>query len=291
MDHWDPLRAREIIEAESCRFSIGATPFLQGLLDAYTTAGVENCSLTGFICGGADVPADLIRDARRVLGIWAARAYGSSEVPCHVMGGPALDEQTCAETDGVPLAEGSDARLHEAVNGVGEILLRAPQMFLGYLDPDLNADAFSADGFFYSGDLGEIGPRGEITIRGRQKDIIVRGGENISAKQVEDALYRHPSVRAVAVVAMPDPVLVERGCAFVVPDGAPPTLATLAGLLEQTGLAKPKWPERLVIVDELPMTASGKVQKFKLRERIRETLEREAALASEPPQPANRSRI
>ncbi|MCH2173956.1 AMP-binding protein [Myxococcota bacterium] len=276
MDEWDPQRARRIIETEQCRFCIGATPFLQGLLQTYEGTEPEDCSLTGFICGGADVPADLIRDARRDMGIWAARAYGSSEVPCHVMGGPSLDERTCAETDGIPLAEGSEARLHQAVDGVGELLLRAPQMFLGYLDADLNADAFSEDGFFFSGDLGEIGSRGEITIRGRQKDIIVRGGENISAKQVEDALYRHPSVQSVAVVAMPDPVLVERGCAFVVPEGPSPTLRMLVDHLEQAGLAKPKWPERLEVVAELPMTASGKVQKFKLRERIRDILAHEA---------------
>ncbi len=278
MDVWDPARAREIIEAEQCRFSIGATPFLQGLLDAYRAAGTGECALHGFICGGADVPADLIRAARRELGMWAGRCYGSSEVPAYVIGGRDQSEHICAETDGIPMLPGSEARLHEAVDGVGELLLRGPQMFLGYLDPALNADSFTADGFFHSGDLGEIGPDGEVTIRGRKKDIILRGGENVSAKQVEDALYRHPKVGAVAVVAMPDPVLVERGCAFVVPAGSPPSLAELTAFLGEQGLAKQKWPERLEIVDELPATASGKVQKFRLREQIRELLAREAAL-------------
>ena len=274
LDVWDPERARQLIETERCRYSVGATPFLQGLLDAYAGA---DCSLRGFLCGGADVPPEIIKTARRELDLWAARAYGSSEVPTYVMGGPAYDEHICAETDGVPLADGSDARLHEGVNGVGELLLRAPQMFLGYLDPELNADSFTEDGFFHSGDLGEIGARGEVTIRGRKKDIILRGGENISAKQVEDALYQHPAVQAVAVVAMPDPVMVERGCAFVVPAGDPPTLTQLTGFLNEQGLAKQKWPERLEIVSELPATPSGKIQKFKLRDQIRQTLKDEAA--------------
>ena len=278
MDVWNPERARELVEAEECRFSIGATPFLQGLLEAYAATGGGESALTGYCCGGADVPPDLIKRARRELDIWAMRAYGSSEVPVYCMGGPGFDERICAETDGMPVP-GAEARLDGAAGGVGELLLRAPQMFLGYLDSELNAESFSDDGFFHSGDLGQIGPDGEVTIRGRKKDIIIRGGENISAKQVEDALYRHPAVAEVAIVAMPDPVLGERGCAFVVPgDGGAPTLAELAAFLGGEGLAKQKWPERLEIVPELPLTASGKIQKFKLRDRIRELLAREGAV-------------
>ena len=277
MDVWDPERAREIVEAERSRFSVGATPFLQGLLDAYAASGGGECALSVYCCGGADVPPDLIRRARRELDLWAMRAYGSSEVPVYCMGGPGFDERICAETDGMPVA-GAEARLDGAAGGVGELLLRAPQMFVGYLDDGLNAESFTSDGFFRSGDLGEIGPDGEVAIRGRKKDIIIRGGENVSAKQVEDALYRHPAVAEVAIVAMPDPVLGEKGCAFVVPDGdAAPTLAQLGAFLGREGLAKQKWPERLEIVSELPLTASGKVQKFKLRDRIREILAGEGA--------------
>lgn len=277
MDVWDPARARELIETEQCRFTSGTTPFLQGLLDAYAAAGDESCALRIFSCGGADVPPEIIRIAREKLVDTACRAYGSSEVPAYCLGGPEFDERINAETDGIPVAPKSDARLLDPVDGVGELLLRGPQMFLGYLDARLNDESFTEDGFFHTGDLGRIGPQGEVTIVGRKKDIILRGGENISAKQVEDALYKHPAVREVAIVAMPDPVLVERGCAFVIPVGdAPPTLAQLTRLLEELGLAKQKWPERLEIVDELPVTASGKVQKFKLRDRIRELLAREA---------------
>ena len=272
MDVWDPERARQLIETEKSRFSVGATPFLQGLLDAYATAGGSQSSLAVYCCGGADVPPDLIKSARRELGLWAMRAYGSSEVPVYCTGGPGLDERICAETDGVPVP-GAEARLEGASGGVGELLLRAPQMFVGYLDSELNAESFTGDGFFHSGDLGEIGPDGEVVIRGRKKDIIIRGGENVSAKQVEDALYRHPAVGEVAIVAMPDPVMGEKGCAFVVPAAADaPTLPQLTAFLGQEGLAKQKWPERLEIVPELPLTASGKIQKFKLRDRIREIL-------------------
>ena len=276
MDVWDPERARQLIEAERCRFTVGATPFLQGLLDAYAAAGDASCALRGFGCGGADVPPDIIRTAREKLVEMACRSYGSSEVPAYCLGGPGMGERINAETDGVPACANAEARLLESEDGGGELLLRAPQMCLGYLDASLNEEAFTEDGFFRTGDLARLGPRGEVTITGRKKDIILRGGENISAKQVEDALYGHPKVRDVAIVAMPDPVLVERACAFVVPAGDPPTLAQLTQLLDELGLAKPKWPERLEIVDELPVTPSGKVQKFKLRERVRELLAREA---------------
>ena len=148
-------------------------------------------------------------------------------------------------------------------------MVKGPELFAGYLDAGLNDAAFSADGYFRTGDLASVDSRGAITIRGRQKDIIVRGGENISAKEVEDVLYTHPLVREVAVVAMPDPVLVERVCAFVVPaEERGPTLADLVTFLDSIGLARQKYPERLELVTELPMTASGKVQKFVLRQSL-----------------------
>jgi len=152
-------------------------------------------------------------------------------------------------------------------------LLRGPDVFLGYLDASLNLDAFTDGGFFRTGDLASIASSGAVTIRGRHKDIIVRGGENISAKEVEDVLFEHPAVSEVAVVAMPDPVMVERSCAFVVPkEGATVSLASLAAFLDDHHLARQKYPERVEIVSELPKTASGKVQKFVLREQIAKKL-------------------
>ena len=158
----------------------------------------------------------------------------------------------------------------------GELWVRGPELFLGYLDRSLNAGAIDEQGWFHTGDLATEDGQA-IIIRGRRKDIIIRGGENLSAKQIEDCLYRHGSVREVAVVAMPDPAMGEKACAFVVPEGAPPTLPELAAWLESSGLARQKCPERLEITEELPKTPSGKVQKFLLRQRISDLLAREGA--------------
>jgi cyclohexanecarboxylate-CoA ligase len=164
-------------------------------------------------------------------------------------------------------------------------VVRGPELFLGYLDPALNAAAFTDDGHFRTGDLASVDALGAVTIRGRQKDIILRGGENISAKEVEELLIEHPAVREVAVVAMPDPVLVEKACAFVVPEpGEGFDLGAMTAHLEKYRLARQKFPERLELVAELPMTASGKVQKFVLRDAIRASLAQEqgAAAADRP---------
>ncbi len=275
LDVWDPAAAVSLIEREACRFTMGATPFLHGMVEEHLRRGHPS-ALRIFMCGGADVPPPLVRRATGVLDAHVARVYGSSEFPTYCCGRPGDDLDICADTDGMPIGP-VESRLDGERAGVGELLLKGPDLFLGYLDADLNAAAFSSDGFFRSGDLAIIDHSGAVTIRGRQKDIIVRGGENISAKEVEDLLYGHPLVSEVAVVAMPDPVLVERVCAFVVPvQGASLTLADVVEHLDGKGLARQKYPERLELVDGLPMTASGKVQKYLLRERL------EAGRGAEP---------
>jgi cyclohexanecarboxylate-CoA ligase len=269
LDIWDPAAAVDLVERESCRVTVGATPFLHGMVEEHARRGRPS-SLRIFMCGGADVPPPLVRRATDVLDAHVARVYGSSEFPTFCCGRPGDDRDVCADTDGMPIGPVS-SRLDAETDGVGELLVKGPDLFLGYLDAGLNAAAFSEDGFFRTGDLASIDRRGAVTIRGRQKDIIIRGGENISAKEVEDLLYGHPLVREAAVVAMPDPVLVERVCAFVVPlEGANLTLDDLVGFLDGKGLARQKYPERLELVDELPTTASGKVQKYLLRQRLRD---------------------
>jgi cyclohexanecarboxylate-CoA ligase len=274
LDIWDPVVAADLVERERCRFTVGATPFLQGLTDVYEARGARS-ALRAFACGGADVPPDLVRRARRVLGTAVVRVYGSTEMPTLTCGHPDDPEHIAADTDGRTIGP-VELRLLDEHDGVGELAVRGPELFLGYLDPALNDDAFFDDGFFATGDLASFDSEGAVTIRGRKKDIIIRGGENIAAKEVEDLLYGHPDVQEVVVVAMPDQKLGEKVCAFGVPaPGAGPDVTTFRVYLEKHRIARQKFPERVELVSELPKTASGKIQKFVLRERIRATVERE----------------
>lgn len=267
LDVWNPEIAADLIEANRCRFVMAATPFLQGLVDTYERRGARS-ALATFLCGGADVPPALIRRAGAVMGTDASRIYGSSEFPTFCTGRPGDDPSVKADTDGLPIGPVA-MRLDDIGDGLGELLVKGPELFVGYLDPALNAESFTADGYFRTGDLARIDGRGAITICGRNKDVINRGGEKISAKQVEDLLFQHDMVAQVAVTSMPDPVLVEKMCAFVVPKpGCAPSLRDLTRFLDRAGLARQKFPERLEIRDSLPTTASGKVQKFKLRESL-----------------------
>lgn len=263
VDVWNPQRAVEVIEEVGCRFTAAATPFLQNLTERYEHEG-RRSALSYFACGGADVPPDLVRQAACVLGSYVCRVYGSSEFPTFTFGPLDASENQRAETDGYPVGE-VHYRLDEVSDGVGELLVRGPELFHGYLDAALNDDAFTADGFFRTGDLASVDESGFIRIRGRKKDIIIRKGENISAREVEDHLYAHEAVRDVAVIALPDPKRGERVCAVVVAADPELRLEDLTEHLSRRRLAKQKWPEQLELVAELPRTASGKVQKFVLR--------------------------
>jgi non-ribosomal peptide synthetase component E (peptide arylation enzyme) len=179
------------------------------------------------------------------------------------------------------VAPGTESDVAEGQTG--ELLVRGPCTIRGYYNaPERNAEAFTADGYYRSGDLmrlREIGGARYLVFEGRVKDVVDRGGEKINCAEVENALTLHPQVGAVACVAMPDALYGERLCAFVVgrQDCAPPSLAALTGFLADYGLAKFKWPERLELIDDLPMTSSGKVSKPRMREMIVEILNREAA--------------
>jgi cyclohexanecarboxylate-CoA ligase len=270
LDLWDPAMARQMIEEHRCRFTVSATPFLQGLTDVYHNSAIGS-ALRYFACGGADVPPDLIRRAEAVLRCHVSRIYGSSEFPTVSGGSAESSRPENAETDGRPIGP-VEVRLDDLQDGVGELLARGPECFHGYLDSRLNDPAFTEDGFFRTGDLATISADGAITIRGRKKDIIIRNGENISAKEVEDLLYTHPAIADVAIVAVPDPSTGERACAVVVVrDGAELTLVDISEHLGRLGIAKQKLPERLSVVDQLPRTASGKIQKHLLRQQLTRT--------------------
>ena len=267
---WDADAGADLIERHGCTVCVGATPFLRGLTEAYRRRG-RSSSLRAFICGGADVPPSLVRAAEGVLGSTVARAYGLTEMPTVTCGGPDDPEAIRADTDG-RLTGSSQARLAAPAAGTGELEVRGPELCLGYLDPADTAASFTADGWFRTGDLARLGPDQDVTIVGRAKDIVVRGGENISMKEVEDYLAAHPHIADVAIVGVPDEVLGERACAFVVARDRAPSLEEVASYLSAQGIARHKLPEYLLVAETLPRTLSGKIQKFRLRQQAVELL-------------------
>jgi acyl-CoA synthetase (AMP-forming)/AMP-acid ligase II len=272
-ESWDADRAVNDIQAMGCTFMAGATPFLQGLIEASERAGTALPGLRRFICGGASVPPELVRRGlSRFPNAVVSRAYGSSEVPLVCPGiRDRIEAEERAETDGECEAElrilGPDGEL--APEGTpGEIAVRAPRMFLGYLDPRDDEGPFLDDGFFMMGDLGRRIDGRYLQITGRTKDIIIRKGENISPLEIENALTRHDAVRQAAVIGVPDPERGEMVAAFVIPsEGCSFTFADMTAHLDRLGLAKQKFPERLEVVTSLPVNSVGKVQKNKLREK------------------------
>ena len=279
MERWDAAEAVALIDREQVAASMGATPFLHELLNEAVRQGRRLPSLRLFACGGAEVPPALIRRCADVLeNCRAFRVYGSSEAPLVTLG--FVREGTldlAAGTDGEVVHY--DVRIVDdegravPVGDEGEICVRGPAMALGYADAAQCAQGFDADGFFATGDLGRLTPEHAIVVTGRKKDLINRGGEKISAKEIEDILHRHPAVYEAAVVAMPHERLGEGVCAYVVTrSGQGLDFAQLQECMARSGVARQKHPERLVLVDSMPRTASGKVQKDRLRQDIRERL-------------------
>lgn len=265
LPRWDPTEFLATVERERGTFSGGATPFLRGAADHPDLDRFDLSSFRLFPCGGADVPPELIRRAQQRLGVRTGRGYGSTEFPSITSSaGPGEDDDKRAETDGRPIGE-NRIRLAD-----GEVEAIGPELFLGYLDATLDASAFTADGWLRTGDLGTIDAAGYLTITGRAKDIVIRLGEKIPAPEVEGLLRRHPDVAAVAIVPVPDPRTGERACACVVTTaGAPaPSLEDLTRFLTERGLARRRLPEQLVVLDALPLTPGGKVDKRALRDRL-----------------------
>lgn len=261
-DRWDAEAAVDLVEANGCTFTVSATTFLLGFTRVHEERGTRS-SLRVFVCGGAEIGPLLCRRARTAMGTAVVRTYGSTELPTFTLGDPFGDPGLAGDSDGA-VVPGASWRTDPET---GELLVRGEELFLGYLDAALDAVAFTPDGYFHTGDLVRIDAEGYGRVVGRTKDIIIRGGENLSAIEIEDHVQLHPGVAAVAVVAVPDPTMGERACAYVVlADGGALTLAELREFLVGQGLAVQKSPERLEIVSELPHTASGKVQKFKLRQ-------------------------
>jgi acyl-CoA synthetase (AMP-forming)/AMP-acid ligase II len=224
--------------------------------------------------GGAPKPPEVHYEVQReVGGRGTVHGYGMTEVPMIAQGSPHDTDEQLANTDGAPVV-GADVRIVKldgspaGPDEEGEIRVKGPMVFRGYTDPALNAEAFDADGYFRTGDLGKLRPDGHLSITGRLKDVIVRKGENISAKEIEDLLYKHPKVAEVAVIGLPDPERGERVCAVVQPaPGEPLTFQEMVDYCRQAGLMTQKIPEQLELrTDEMPRAGTGKIVKNKLKE-------------------------
>jgi cyclohexanecarboxylate-CoA ligase len=272
-DVWNAKVALQRIRDHGVTFAMGATPFLADLVDLAAREGGAG-SLKTFLSAGAPIPRQLVKRAGEDVGFKVLSAYGMTENL--LVSATRLDdpEQKVYETDGTPTA-GVELRVvdHKAERlrpgEAGRLLTRGTSTFVGYLKrPELyNVDR---DGWFDTGDLARLDADGYVTITGRWKDVIIRGGENIPVVEIENVLYRHAAIRQIAIVAMPDERLGERPCAFaVLREQATLNFAEMQEFLQQSGVARSYWPERLELVESLPMTASGKIQKFVLRDMAR----------------------
>ena len=277
MAQWDVDLAIDLIETAGATACVSATPFLKELVDSCHAKGKHLPGFRLFACGGASVPPSLIQAAWDTLAdCRAVRVYGSTEVPLVTVGYTAPEErQLAAETDGrifnydVRIVDDTDVDVEPGKEG--EILARGPAMMLGYGDAEQNSQAFTVDGYFRTGDIGRIHGADGIVITDRKKDIIIRGGENIAAREVEETLLASESVAEVAVVAVPHRRLGEGVAACIVPSaGCEVTMEMMNETLKSSGLAKQKWPQHISRYDTLPKTASGKVQKEILRQQLRD---------------------
>jgi acyl-CoA synthetase (AMP-forming)/AMP-acid ligase II len=274
-EQFDPVASTELLAREGVTLAGAGTVFHQAYLarqrlDPGTPLFPRARVFPG---GAAPKPPRLHHEIKAEMGgAGVCAGWGLTEAPLLTMAGPEDDDRVLAACEGRPTrgvrlrvvtADGREAGPGEE----GELRAKGPQVMLGYLDETLNAEAFDEDGWFRSGDLGHVDEHGNVTITGRLKDVIIRKGETISAKEIEDLLATHPAVAEVAVVGLPDAATGELACAVVVPadPDAPPTLADLGDHLTAEGLMRQKHPERLEIVEVLPRNPAGKVLKKDLK--------------------------
>ncbi|WP_088283899.1 cyclohexanecarboxylate-CoA ligase [Ideonella sp. A 288] len=274
-DQWEPKKAIELIRTESVSFTMASTPFLTDLTKNVQESGTTVPSLKTFLCAGAPIPGPLVEQARKVLGTKIVSAWGMTENGAVTLIKLDDDDQLACSTDGCPLP-GVEVKVVDLdgqaipAGEVGKLLVRACSNFGGYLNrPQLNAT--DTQGWFDTGDLATMDANGYIRISGRSKDVIIRGGENIPVFEIEALLYKHPAVAQVAIVAYADERLGERACAVVVPKaGQMLDLTGMVEFLKSQKVALQYIPERLIVRDAMPATPSGKIQKFRLREMLRD---------------------
>ena len=275
LDIFTPDACLALLEQQRCTCMLGATPFVYDLLNVLEKQPADLSALRFFLCGGTTIPKKVARECQQ-LGIKLLSVYGSTESSPHAVVN--LDDPLprFMHTDGyaaagVEIKVVDDARKTLPPGCEGEEASRGPNVFMGYFDePELTARALDEEGWYYSGDLCRMDEAGYIKITGRKKDIIVRGGENISSREVEDILLQHPKIHDACVVAMPDERLGERSCAYVVLKAPHHSLSLeeVVAFFSRKRVAKYKYPEHIVVIEKLPRTASGKIQKFLLRKDI-----------------------
>ncbi|HEX3616673.1 MAG TPA: AMP-binding protein [Solirubrobacteraceae bacterium] len=276
---WDAEAGFDAMRSTGVTFVQAATPFLADLVRVASERGATLDALKRFVATGTAIPRELARTARTALGADVGGAFGTTEscLGTAFVPGEAPDRAWSTDgraLDGIALRVVDDAGTELPAGEEGNFEVLTPTMFEGYLNrPELTAAAVTADGYYRTGDLARIDADGYLKITGRVKDVINRGGEKVPVVEVEQLLYTHPAVREVAIVAMPDERLGERACAFVVlaPAGEF-DFEKMQQYLDAQRVSKPYWPERLEIVDALPYTPSGKIQKFVLRDQIAQEL-------------------
>ena len=275
LDIFTPDACLALLEQQRCTCMLGATPFVYDLLNVLEKQPADLSALRFFLCGGTTIPKKVARECQQ-RGIKLLSVYGSTESSPHAVVN--LDDPLprFMHTDGyaaagVEIKVVDDARKTLPPGCEGEEASRGPNVFMGYFDePELTARALDEEGWYYSGDLCRMDEAGYIKITGRKKDIIVRGGENISSREVEDILLQHPKIHDACVVAMPDERLGERSCAYVVLKAPHHSLSLeeVVAFFSRKRVAKYKYPEHIVVIEKLPRTVSGKIQKFLLRKDI-----------------------
>lgn len=275
LDIFTPDACLALLEQQRCTCMLGATPFVYDLLNLLEKQPADLSALRFFLCGGTTIPKKVARECQQ-RGIKLLSVYGSTESSPHAVVN--LDDPLSRfmHTDGyaaagVEIKVVDDARKTLPPGCEGEEASRGPNVFMGYFDePELTARALDEEGWYYSGDLCRMDEAGYIKITGRKKDIIVRGGENISSREVEDILLQHPKIHDACVIAMPDERLGECSCAYVVLKAPHHSLSLedVVTFFSRKRVAKYKYPEHIVVIEKLPRTASGKIQKFLLRKDI-----------------------
>ncbi|EEZ5598104.1 medium-chain fatty-acid--CoA ligase [Escherichia coli] len=275
LDIFTPDACLALLEQQRCTCMLGATPFVYDLLNVLEKQPADLSALRFFLCGGTTIPKKVARECQQ-RGIKLLSVYGSTESSPHAVVN--LDDPLSRfmHTDGyaaagVEIKVVDDARKTLPPGCEGEEASRGPNVFMGYFDePELTARALDEEGWYYSGDLCRMDEAGYIKITGRKKDIIVRGGENISSREVEDILLQHPKIHDACVVAMSDERLGERSCAYVVLKAPHHSLSLeeVVAFFSRKRVAKYKYPEHIVVIEKLPRTTSGKIQKFLLRKDI-----------------------